>query len=128
MWTAVRHNLVLMEKGYAPARVVHVSADASTGKQSQKWEKVLWKEQDFPDNYTDGSFLRSLEVNAQVTDRDYWKLVLGASAITQQLSTVAFVVSVSVYLYEASICLVLALQCLTRKGLLVTLQTAGWYC
>lgn len=89
-------------KQAAAAHVVHVSADASTRQQSPAWEKVLWKQQDFPDNYTDNSFLRSLEVNAQVTDRDYWQLVLGASAITQQLSTVAFVVSVSVYLYEAS--------------------------
>ena len=92
-----------MQKYSSAGRVVCLSADSATsGQQEQRWEKVLWKQQSFPDNYTDSSFLRSLEVNAQVTDRDYWKLVLGSSAITQQIGLVALAVSVSVYLYTAS--------------------------
>ena len=92
-----------MQKQSAAARVVCLSADSATFvQQNQTWEKVLWKQQSFSDNYTDSSFLRSLEVNAQVTDRDYWKLVLGSSAITQQIGLVALAVSVSVYLYKAS--------------------------
>ena len=64
----------------------------------------MWKQQKFSDNYTDSSFLRSLQVNTLLLDKDYWQLVLAASAVTQQISTVVFVVSVPVYLYEASNC------------------------
>ena len=92
-----------MHRRLSSAKTIFIAADATgTEPQEQRWEKVLWKQQKFPDNYTDSSFLLSLEVNTQVPDRDYWKLVLGASAVTQQISTVAIVVTVSVYLYEAS--------------------------
>lgn len=94
-----------MHKVSSPACLICISADARWPREHfQTWEKVLWKQQKFPDNYTDSSFLRSLQVNNMLLDRDYWQLVVAASAITQQISTVAFVVSVSVYLYEVSDC------------------------
>ena len=43
-----------------------------------------------PDNYTDASFLEALVVNAGVErQRRYWPIVLGACAVSQQISTVA---------------------------------------
>lgn len=37
-------------------------------------------------------------VNADVPERDFWQVVLGSAAITQQLCTVVAAVSVPVYL------------------------------
>eukprot|EP00878_Enallax_costatus_P005691 GHUV01005968.1.p1 GENE.GHUV01005968.1~~GHUV01005968.1.p1 ORF type:complete len:398 (+),score=100.30 GHUV01005968.1:2189-3382(+) len=62
------------------------------------WEKVLWKKQPYPDNYTDGTFLQQLVVNADVPERDFWQVVLGSAAITEQLCTVVAAVSVPVHL------------------------------
>ncbi|KAL6753573.1 phosphatidylinositol N-acetylglucosaminyltransferase subunit C [Haematococcus lacustris] len=50
------------------------------------WEKVLWKQQPFPDSYTPPSFLVELVVNAAVPRRQYWPVVLSSCAITQQLA------------------------------------------
>ncbi|KAJ9518209.1 hypothetical protein QJQ45_010137 [Haematococcus lacustris] len=54
----------------------------------QLWEKVLWKQQPFPDSYTPPSFLVELVVNAAVPRRQYWPVVLSSCAITQQLAVV----------------------------------------
>lgn len=65
---------------------------------SIKWEKVLWKAQNFPDNYTDHTFLQELVINADVPKRDYWRVALGSAAVTQQLCTVVAAVATPVHL------------------------------
>eukprot|EP00882_Tetradesmus_deserticola_P023720 GHRQ01025827.1.p1 GENE.GHRQ01025827.1~~GHRQ01025827.1.p1 ORF type:complete len:161 (+),score=67.57 GHRQ01025827.1:372-854(+) len=62
------------------------------------WEKVLWQRQPYPDNYVDESFLQHMVVNADVPVRDFWQVVLGSAAVSQQLSTVVAAVSVPVHL------------------------------
>ena len=71
--------------------------------QSHKpWRKVLWTEQPgYADNHTDESFLESLIVSTQPV-RDYWQVVRGSAAITQQMSTVVIACAVAVHLYQVS--------------------------
>ncbi|KXZ42872.1 hypothetical protein GPECTOR_113g284 [Gonium pectorale] len=57
---------------------------AEGGPSPAKWEKVLWKRQPFPDNYTDDTFLQHLVVNAELPPRRYWPLVVASAAVTQQ--------------------------------------------
>lgn len=63
-----------------------------------KWEKVLWRRQPFPDNYTDPTFLQALVVNADVPRRDFRQVALGSAAITQQLSAVTAALAVAAHL------------------------------
>jgi len=52
--------------------------------------KVLWKTfgDDRPDNYVDSKFLESLIVNADVGQRSYWNVVLGALFVANHLCLV----------------------------------------
>lgn len=52
--------------------------------------KVLWKTygDDRPDNYVDSKFLESLIVNADVGQRSYWSVVLGALFVANHLCLV----------------------------------------
>ncbi|TRM66346.1 phosphatidylinositol N-acetylglucosaminyltransferase subunit C [Schizophyllum amplum] len=60
----------------------------------EKWEKVLWKQQPFPDNYVPkGLFLSSLRRNPNFRPYSYWPLVFLSCAITQHLASVAIFVS-----------------------------------
>lgn len=52
------------------------------------WQRVLWKKQGYPDNYTDNRFLEALVVNAEVPKRNFWEAVVGSSYITHHLSSV----------------------------------------
>ena len=66
------------------------------------WQKVLWREQPgYPDNHTDATFLRSLSVSVQ-PERDFWRVVRGSAAVTQQMSTVAIACAAANYLLEVS--------------------------
>ncbi len=68
----------------------------------EPWQKVLWREQPgYPDNHTDATFLRSLNVSVQ-PERDFWRVVRGSAAVTQQMSTVAIACAAANYLLEVS--------------------------
>ncbi|GBF92993.1 phosphatidylinositol N-acetylglucosaminyltransferase subunit C [Raphidocelis subcapitata] len=62
------------------------------------WEKVLWRRQPYPDNYTDPTFLQALVVNADVPRRAFARVALGSAAVTQQLSAVAAALAVAAHL------------------------------
>ncbi|KAI0051699.1 phosphatidylinositol N-acetylglucosaminyltransferase [Auriscalpium vulgare] len=66
------------------------------------WERVLWKQQSFPDNYVPPSFLSSLTKNPNFRPYTYWPLMLGACAITQHLSTIFIFLSVFVRLLDCT--------------------------
>ncbi|KII94361.1 hypothetical protein PLICRDRAFT_99714 [Plicaturopsis crispa FD-325 SS-3] len=54
-----------------------------------EWEKVLWKKQDFPDNYIPrDSFLSALKKNPNFKPYTYGQLVIASCAITQHLATI----------------------------------------
>lgn len=66
------------------------------------WERVLWRQQPYPDNYVPPSFLSSLSKNPNFTPYTYWPLVLGSCAITQHLSTIFIFLSTFVRLLDQS--------------------------
>jgi Phosphatidylinositol N-acetylglucosaminyltransferase len=73
------------------------------GVASSTWKRVLYEEFDLDDNYTDATFLQSLVINAEVPQRDYWRVVNDSAAVTQQISIATLAVAIAIYLYEARI-------------------------
>jgi hypothetical protein len=66
----------------------------------EPWQKVLWREQPgYPDTHTDATFLQSLSVSVQ-PERDFWRVVRGSAAVTQQMSTAAIACAAANYLLE----------------------------
>ncbi|KAF3930816.1 hypothetical protein ABW20_dc0110254 [Dactylellina cionopaga] len=56
------------------------------------WRKLMWVKQNFPDNYTDATFLESLQRNVNFRAYDFWPLVYDSTVIIQHLSTVVIFV------------------------------------
>ncbi|KAH9016900.1 phosphatidylinositol N-acetylglucosaminyltransferase [Lactarius pseudohatsudake] len=81
-----------------------------------KWERVLWRPQPFPDNYVPPSFLSALSKNPNVLPYRYWPLVLGACAISQNLSVIFIFLAVFTRLLDHTL----------DPRLLVALSTAGF--
>ncbi|KAL1739451.1 phosphatidylinositol N-acetylglucosaminyltransferase subunit C [Schizophyllum fasciatum] len=62
---------------------------------NEPWEKVLWKQQPYPDNYIpEGLFLSSLRKNPNFRPYNYWQVVFLSFAITQHLASIAVFVSI----------------------------------
>ncbi|TFK57287.1 phosphatidylinositol N-acetylglucosaminyltransferase [Heliocybe sulcata] len=68
-----------------------------------QWEKLLWKDQPFPDNYVPDSFLSSLRRNANFKPYAYLSLVLASGAIVQHLATIFIFVAIFVNLQERTL-------------------------
>ncbi|CAL1283816.1 unnamed protein product [Larinioides sclopetarius] len=61
---------------------------------AENWEKVLYKKQNFPDNYVDASFLSDLKKNVNLHKYTWWEAFTGVSVVTHEISsTVLFVVT-----------------------------------
>lgn len=58
----------------------------------KKWRKVLYENQNVPDNYVDESFLTEMRKNIYIRSYNYWDLVKQTAVIIQQLCTVSFLV------------------------------------
>lgn len=54
----------------------------------QPWQKILYGNRSYPDNYTDPKFLKDLQKNINVEIFKYWEAVLGATKLTHQLSLI----------------------------------------
>lgn len=64
------------------------------------WKKNLYENTDYPDNYTDKTFLEELKKNVHITEISPLTAVLGAGLVTQEMCIVVFFVIVYVYLYN----------------------------
>lgn len=60
----------------------------STMYTKQPWQKILYGNKGYADNYTDPMFLMALKTNINVQMFKYWETVLGATKITHQLSLI----------------------------------------
>ncbi|KAK6331027.1 hypothetical protein TWF718_003218 [Orbilia javanica] len=56
------------------------------------WRKLMWVKQNYPDNYTDATFLESLQRNVNFRAYDFWPLVYDTTVIIQHISTVVIFV------------------------------------
>lgn len=72
-------NLVYRENGKKPA---------FQAQPKKPWQKILYGNRGYPDNYTDPMFLKDLQKNINVEIFGYWEAVLGATKLTHQLSLI----------------------------------------
>lgn len=122
-WTALYgHFHVRMPSPSRPAVCLQAYA-TDTHQPKVKYNRQLWLEQPQPDNYTDETFLQSLQVNGCTSSRNYWQVVSEASAVTQQTDTVVSVAAVSTYLYKGWISPIPLLV-----AVIVPVVFAGCYC
>ncbi|XP_033007051.1 phosphatidylinositol N-acetylglucosaminyltransferase subunit C-like [Lacerta agilis] len=64
----------------------------------QRWQKVLYKRQPFPDNYVDQSFLEKLRKNIHARKYQYWAVVFESGVLIQQLCSVCIFVVIWRYM------------------------------
>jgi phosphatidylinositol glycan class C protein len=74
-----------------------------------QWERVLWKQQPFEDNFVPDSFLDSLVVNAKVSSYALQELVIDSVAISQQLAALVLLILVFTALLDKTLSLQLLL-------------------
>ncbi|PCH33625.1 phosphatidylinositol N-acetylglucosaminyltransferase [Wolfiporia cocos MD-104 SS10] len=67
------------------------------------WERLLWKQKSYPDNFVPKSFLSSLRQNPNFRPYTYLQLVISACAITQHLSTIIIFLDVFARLYDGAL-------------------------
>ncbi|KAL1951953.1 hypothetical protein VTO73DRAFT_1102 [Trametes versicolor] len=72
----------------------------STEEWEAQWERVLWKEKPYPDNYVPRSFLSSLSRNPNFKPYTYWHLVILSCPISQHLASVFVFLAVFMRLQE----------------------------
>lgn len=65
------------------------------------WKKNLYENVDYPDNYTDKTFLEELKKNVHITEISPLTAVLGAGLVTQEICIVVFFVIIYVYLHNS---------------------------
>ncbi|KAF3188608.1 hypothetical protein TWF106_003213 [Orbilia oligospora] len=61
-------------------------------KRRKPWRKLMWVKQNYPDNYTDATFLETLQRNVNFRAYDFWPLVYDTTVIIQHISTVVIFV------------------------------------
>jgi len=69
-------------------------------KTEKQWRKILYENQDYPDNYTDKSFLWELKRNIKYEEIKLYEAIIGASVVNQELCTVVSFVLIYVYMYN----------------------------
>nr|XP_029542882.1 phosphatidylinositol N-acetylglucosaminyltransferase subunit C [Oncorhynchus nerka] len=87
------------------------------------WRKVLWERQPFPDNYVDRRFLEELRRNEGLRQYRYWAVVQEAGLVAQQISCVAFFLTLWLYMEQS----LLSPSTLLWTGLLCALLGYGLY-
>lgn len=75
-----------------------VSAKSAPPK--KPWKKILYGSREYPDNYTDKSFLQDLRKNVHVHTVSFREAILGAGRVTNAICVVVLFCIVYVYLYE----------------------------
>jgi len=72
--------------------------------ESVPWQRVLWlKQNQYPDNYLDESFLQNLQRNVNVRQYTYRGLIMDTLPVTQHLSLIMVFVAVFTWLYTGAL-------------------------
>ncbi|XP_059149253.1 phosphatidylinositol N-acetylglucosaminyltransferase subunit C-like [Physella acuta] len=93
------------------------------------WRKILYEEQDYPDNYVDRSFLEELRKNLHVCTYDYTTLLFESTSITQQISSIGIFITMFFYMEDHSISaqiLWLMMSALTIIGYICNVVLTTW--
>lgn len=69
----------------------------------RKWKKVLYENQDVPDNYVHHTFLQEMRKNLFLREYDYRILLIQTGSITQQINAVIIFVMSFLYLQNSLI-------------------------
>ena len=75
----------------------------------QQWQKLLYIQQPYPDNYVDKSFLEEMKKNgrrvniANVRPIYYWTAVVQSCRVSQQYSVVFLFIRIFLYLMQGDI-------------------------
>lgn len=64
------------------------------------WRKILYEEQDYPDNYVDESFLDEMRKNVYTRTYKFWNVSNAAGTVSQQVSSLCIFVMGFVYMKE----------------------------
>ncbi|KZS92974.1 phosphatidylinositol N-acetylglucosaminyltransferase [Sistotremastrum niveocremeum HHB9708] len=64
-----------------------------------EWQRVLWREQPFPDNYVPPSFLADLRLNSNFRPFTYWSLVGASGTLIQHICSISILLSIFIKLY-----------------------------
>lgn len=97
------------------------------------WQKILYGNKGYPDNYTDPMFLKALQTNINVQMFKYWEAVLGATKLTHQLALIVVFLLVFHNLYirpsyiPAEILLVVVF-CVCSMGYILYIVSKGPRC
>lgn len=104
------------------------------------WKKNLYENEDYPDNYTDESFLDELKKNLHIRKVTFAEACFGAGLLSQQICIVVIFACIFVYLYNEwlnsvnliiySGCISLLAYCVLFRGnynFLKTCRTLGCY-
>jgi len=67
------------------------------------WVKNLYENKDYPDNYTDASFLKDLKKNNNLQQFTFLECVCGVTNVSQEISVVTLFLVVFHYLYQNQI-------------------------
>ncbi|ORX49740.1 phosphatidylinositol N-acetylglucosaminyltransferase, partial [Piromyces finnis] len=67
------------------------------------WQKLLYIQQYYPDNYVDETFLEELQRNVNVHTYKYWNLVRESTVISQHFSSVIIFIGIFIHLYNENI-------------------------
>ncbi|KAJ1660428.1 glycosylphosphatidylinositol anchor biosynthesis [Dispira simplex] len=65
-----------------------------------RWRKLLYIQQDYPDNYVDASFLANLQKNVNFQSYDYFAVIRESTVITDHISSVVIFVAIFIQLYH----------------------------
>jgi phosphatidylinositol glycan class C protein len=68
-----------------------------------RWQKLLYIQQDYPDNYVDETFLEELQKNVNVHTYKYWTLVRETSVVSQHFSSMLIFIGIFIHLYNKNI-------------------------
>ncbi|KAK4192758.1 phosphatidylinositol N-acetylglucosaminyltransferase-domain-containing protein [Podospora australis] len=77
-----------------PRRLRRNNLSRSRSRRRKRFQKLLWVNQSYPDNYTDqATFLENLQRNPRVQPYDFWPLVADSTVILQHVcSVIIFIV------------------------------------
>lgn len=101
----------------------------SSKRTKEKWKKLLWVKQDYPDNYTDeNTFLDQLKRNPRLRPYEFWSLVADSTVIVQHLASVIIFLCCFIAIFQGRLSPVFMVSCATLCTVLAGALRDYWDC